>query len=88
MEIIHELESEPRGAYGGALGYISYDGSMDFAITIRTLEIAGGTIAIQAGAGIVYNSDPQKEFEETCHKAHGMQNAVALAANGLQLENG
>ncbi|MCG2660516.1 MAG: anthranilate synthase component I [Kiritimatiellae bacterium] len=88
MEIIHELESEPRGAYGGALGYISYDGSMDFAITIRTLEIAGGTIAIQAGAGIVYNSDPQKEFEETGHKARGMQNAVALAANGLQLKNG
>ena len=85
MEIIHELESEPRGAYGGALGYISYDGSMDFAITIRTLEITGGTIAIQAGAGIVHNSDPQKEFEETCHKARGMQNAVALAANGLQL---
>ncbi|MBU0714093.1 MAG: anthranilate synthase component I [Verrucomicrobia bacterium] len=86
MEIIHELESEPRGAYGGALGYISYDGSMDFAITIRTLEIADGTIAIQAGGGVVYNSDPQKEFEETCHKARGMQNAVALAANGLRLE--
>ncbi len=87
MEIIHELESDPRGAYGGALGYISYDGSMDFAITIRTLEIAGGTIAIQAGAGIVYNSDPQKEFEETCHKARGMQNAVTLAVNGLQLQD-
>jgi len=87
MEIIHELESEPRGAYGGALGYVSYDGSMDFAITIRTLEIAGGTIAIQAGGGVVYNSDPQKEFEETCHKARGMQKAVALAANGLQLED-
>jgi anthranilate synthase component 1 len=87
MEIIHELESEPRGAYGGALGYISYDGSMDFAITIRTLEITGGTIAIQAGGGVVYNSDPQKEFEETCHKARGMQNAVALAANGLQLQD-
>ena len=87
MEIIHELESDPRGAYGGALGYISYDGSMDFAITIRTLEIAGGTIAIQAGGGVVYNSDPQKEFEETCHKARGMQNAVALAASGLQLES-
>ncbi len=87
MEIIHELESEPRGAYGGALGYISYDGSMDFAITIRTLEITGGTVAIQAGGGVVYNSDPQKEFEETCHKARGMQKAVDLAANGLQIEN-
>lgn len=87
MEIIHELETEPRGAYGGALGYISYDGSMDFAITIRTLDIAAGMVAVQAGAGIVYNSDPQKEFEETCHKARGMQKAVMLATNGLQLED-
>ncbi len=86
MEIIHELEMEPRGAYGGALGYISYDGSMDFAITIRTLEITEGVIAVQAGAGIVYNSDPQQEYEETCHKALGMQNAVRLAAAGLRLE--
>lgn len=88
MEIINELEAEPRGAYGGALGYISYDGSMDFAITIRTLEIAAGTVAVQAGAGIVYNSDPQKEYEETCHKARGMQKAVSLAAAGLRLEEG
>jgi anthranilate synthase component 1 len=86
MEIIHELEPEPRGAYGGALGYVSYDGSMDFAITIRTLEIAANTVAVQAGAGIVYNSDPQKEYEETCHKARGMQQAVSLAARGLRLE--
>ncbi len=88
MEIIHELEPGPRGAYGGALGYVSYDGSMDFAITIRTLEVMGGEVAVQAGAGIVYNSDPQREYEETCHKAQGMQKAVALAAAGLQLEKG
>ncbi len=87
MEIINEMEAEPRGAYGGALGYISYDGSMDFAITIRTLDIADDVVAVQAGAGIVYNSDPQKEFEETCHKARGMQQAVMLAANGLQLDD-
>lgn len=86
MEIIHELEPEPRGAYGGALGYISYSGSMDFAITIRTLEIAAGRVAVQAGAGIVYNSDPQKEYEETCHKARGLLAAVDLAARGLRLE--
>lgn len=85
MEIIHELEREPRGAYGGALGYIGYDGNMDFAITIRTMEIMNGAISIQAGAGIVYNSDPQKEFEETLHKARGLQKAVELAANGLRL---
>lgn len=87
MEIIHELESEPRGSYGGAVGYISYDGNMDFAITIRTMDVSNGTVAIQAGAGIVFNSDPESEFEETCHKARGMQQAVALAANGLSLDN-
>ncbi len=87
MEIIQELEPEPRGAYGGALGYIGYDGSMDFAITIRTLEAAGGTLAVQAGAGIVYNSDPAREWEETCHKAAALRKAVELAAGGLTLDN-
>ena len=85
MEIINELEPGPRGAYGGAVGYIGYDGSMDFAITIRTIEADKGVISIQAGAGIVFNSDPQREFEETCHKAEAMKSAVALAANGLRL---
>jgi len=85
MEIIHELEPEPRGVYGGAVGYIGYDGSMDFAITIRTIEVTGNRLSIQAGAGIVYDSDPQREYEETCHKARGMQKAVELAAKGLEL---
>lgn len=84
MEIIHELEPGPRGAYGGAVGYIGYDGNMDLAITIRTLDVVGDTIAVQAGAGIVYDSDPDREFEETCHKARGMQKAVELAARGLE----
>lgn len=87
MEIINELEPEPRGSYGGALGYISYDGSMDFAITIRTMDVSGGTVAIQAGAGIVFNSDPQREFEETCHKAKGMQKAVEMAIGGLEVND-
>ena len=86
MEIIHELEDEPRGAYGGAVGYISYDGNMDLAITIRTLEMSDGVVAVQAGAGIVFDSDPVREFEETCHKAAGMQKAVQMAANGLVVE--
>ncbi len=85
MEIIHELEPQPRGAYGGAVGYIGYDGNMDLAITIRTLEIEGENVSVQAGAGIVYDSDPQKEYEETCHKARGMVKALELAANGLEL---
>ena len=83
MEIIHELEPGPRGAYGGAVGYISYCGNMDLAITIRTLEIGGGVVSVQAGAGIVYDSDPAFEFQETCLKARGMQKAVEMAANGL-----
>ncbi len=85
MQIIHELEPEPRGAYGGAVGYIGYDGNMDLAITIRTMEVVNGTVSVQAGAGIVYDSDPEKEYQETCHKARGMQKAVELAARGLEL---
>jgi anthranilate synthase component 1 len=85
MEIINELEPQPRGAYGGAVGYLGYDGNMDLAITIRTLEIKGDEVAVQAGAGIVYDSDPDKEFDETCHKARGMMRALELAANGLAM---
>ncbi len=85
MEIIHELEPEPRGAYGGALGYVSYTGNMDLAITIRTMDMQDGTVSVQAGAGIVFDSDPQREYEETCHKARGMQKAVAMAAGGLEV---
>jgi anthranilate synthase component 1 len=86
MEIIRELEPGPRGVYGGAMGYISYGGAMDLAITIRTLEIEEGRVAVQAGAGIVYDSDPQMEYEETCHKACAMQKAVEMAARGLELD--
>jgi len=86
MEIIHELEPGPRGAYGGAVGYISYCGNMDLAITIRTLEIGDGVVSVQAGAGIVYDSDPAFEFQETCLKARGMQKAVEMAARGLAVE--
>ncbi len=86
MEIIHELEPGPRGVYGGALGYISYGGNLDMAITIRTVELCGGCVSIQAGAGVVFDSDPDREYEETCQKARGMQQAVALAARGLELD--
>lgn len=85
MEIIHELEKGPRGVYGGAIGYVSYDGNMDLAITIRTMEVADGLVSIQAGAGIVFDSDPQKEFEETGHKARALQKAVQMAARGLEI---
>jgi anthranilate synthase component 1 len=86
MEIIHELEPEPRGAYGGAVGYVSYHGNMDLAITIRTLEAIGGGVSVQAGAGIVYDSNPDREYEETCHKARALLKAVEMAASGLEVE--
>ncbi len=85
MEIVHELEPEPRGVYGGAVGYVGYDGNMDMAITIRTLRVANGRVSVQAGAGVVYDSDPEREFQETCHKARGMRLAVELAARNLDL---
>jgi anthranilate synthase component 1 len=88
MQIINELEPEARGPYGGAVGYFSYAGDMDLAITIRTLDFGDGEVSVQAGAGIVYDSDPEKEFQETQHKSRGMQKAMQLAADGLDLDGG
>jgi anthranilate synthase component 1 len=67
------------------VGYISYTGNLDLAITIRTLEIENGVVSVQAGAGVVYDSDPEREYEETCHKARGMRRAVEMAADGLEI---
>jgi anthranilate synthase component I len=78
MEIIAELEQEPRGPYGGALGYISFTGNMDLAITIRTAAIQDGTLTVRAGAGIVADSDPERERQETVSKARAMQKALEL----------
>jgi anthranilate synthase component 1 len=83
MEIIHELEPGPRGPYGGAVGYFSFNGNMDFCITIRTIVIHGQTLAIQAGAGIVADSDPAAEYQETLNKGRGLMEAVAMASRGL-----
>lgn len=85
MEIISELEKEPRGAYGGAIGYFSFNGNMDFGIIIRTIVLEGKDISIQAGAGIVADSDPEHEYAETVNKAKGMVRALNLAASGLDL---
>lgn len=78
MEIISELESTPRGPYGGAVGYISFHGNMDMAITIRTACIDGGRMVVQAGAGIVADSDPEKERRETVNKAMSIEKALEL----------
>lgn len=68
MEIINELEEVKRGVYSGAIGYLSANGNMDFALAIRTMVMKGEDVYIQAGAGIVYDSVPEKEYEETLHK--------------------
>ena len=86
MELINEYEPCARGVYGGAIGYFSYTGNLDLAITIRTLEMRGNEIAVQAGAGIVFDSVPEKEYEETLNKAAAIFKTVELAANGLNLE--
>ncbi len=85
LEIINELEPSPREIYGGAVGYFGFNGNMDTAITIRTMEVSGNQISVQAGAGIVYDSDPEFEYNETRHKARGMFKAIALAAKNMEL---
>ena len=81
MQIIEELENERRGIYAGAVGYISFQGNMDTAIAIRTAIIRGNEIFIQAGAGIVADSVPEKEWEETRNKAKALIKAVEIAEN-------
>jgi anthranilate synthase component I len=83
MEIIEEIEPDRRGPYAGAVGYLSYSGNMDTCITIRTLIIKDGKVYVQAGAGIVADSEPEKEYMETINKAKGMMKAVDMAEEGL-----
>ena len=78
MEIIAELEDGPRGPYGGAVGYFSFDGNMDFAICIRTAIAEHGRMTIRAGAGVVADSDPDYEYRETVNKAGAMARSVEL----------
>lgn len=84
MEIIDELENRRRGIYGGAVGYFSYSGNMDLAIAIRTLVVSEGQIYLQAGAGIVADSDPEAEYQETVNKAAAVRRAIDMARAGLE----
>ncbi len=84
MEIIDELEPVKRGVYGGAVGYIGWNGNMDTAIAIRTAVIKDGTLHIQAGAGVVADSVPKNEWDETMNKGRAIFRAVALAEAGLE----
>jgi hypothetical protein len=80
MEIIDELEPEKRGVYGGGVGYFSAGGDMDMCIALRTAVVQDGTLYIQAGGGVVYDSDPQAEFEETENKARAIRRAADAGA--------
>ncbi|MBI2834649.1 MAG: anthranilate synthase component I [Acidobacteria bacterium] len=83
MEIIAELEPTPRGIYAGAVGYLDFAGNLDFCITIRTIAIRNGVAHMQAGAGIVADSNPAAEFEETRDKARALMSALEMAEAGL-----
>ena len=84
MEIVEELESVRRGPYAGAVGYVSFSGNLDTCITIRTIVFSRGVATIQVGAGIVADSEPDREYQETMNKARGMLRAIEMAEAGLE----
>ncbi len=84
MEIIEELEPHRRGVYGGAVGYVDFSGNLDTCIALRTLVIKDGIAYIQAGGGIVADSQPKREREESMNKAHALIRAVKVAHEGLR----
>ena len=79
MQLLGGIEKSPRGIYGGAAGYFSYSGDMDFAIVIRTMVLENGILEMRSGAGIVADSDPDREYEETENKAKAVFEAAKLA---------
>ncbi|MBA7651803.1 Anthranilate synthase component 1 [subsurface metagenome] len=85
MEIIAELEPEKRGPYAGAVGYFSFSGNMDMAIAIRTMVMTKGVAYVQAGGGIVYDSVPEREFEESMNKAKALLKAISQAESSAQI---
>jgi anthranilate synthase component 1 len=84
MEIIEELETSRRGAYGGAIGFFCPNGDTELAITIRSITLKDGMAHVQAGAGLVYDSDPTEEYLETLNKAGAPLAALRLAEKGLE----
>ena len=86
MEIIAELEPEQRGPYAGAVGYMGYSGNLDTAITIRTVVMRDGVAYIQAGAGLVTDSVPEKEYQESLSKASAMLRAIEEAERRAPLD--
>jgi anthranilate synthase component 1 len=86
MEIIDELEPTRRGVYAGAVGYLSFQDDMDTAIAIRTAVVKDGVLYVQAGAGIVYDSVPESEWQETLNKARAVLRAAEMVQAGLHAE--
>ena len=84
MRIIDELEKTKRGPYAGAVGYFSFSGNMDTCINIRTIVVKGRDAYIQAGAGIVADSVPSREYQETVNKARAMVRAIEIAGEGVE----
>jgi anthranilate synthase component 1 len=82
MEIIGKLERSPRGPYAGTVGYFDFTGNMDFAITIRSIVVSGNCATIQAGAGIVADSVPEREFKETEQKMGATLQALKMLREG------
>ena len=79
MQIIDELEKEKRGVYAGGVGYFSAGGDMDTCIALRTGVVKDGKLYVQAGGGVVYDSDPEAEYQETVHKSNAIRKAAADA---------
>src|SRR5574339_21902 len=79
LEIISDLEPDLRGAYAGMVGYFGFDGNMDTCLALRTMVARGNTFSVQAGAGIVADSNPNTEYQETVNKASAMLKAIEIA---------
>ena len=84
MEIIDDIEPHRRGPYGGAVGYIDYRGNMDTCIALRTMVISEGNVRVQAGCGVVADSDPTAEYQETMNKARALVSAIELTHQRLK----
>jgi anthranilate synthase component 1 len=84
MELIDKFENIKRGPYAGSVGYIGFSGNIDMCITIRTILVSGDTAYVQAGAGIVLDSIPEREYQETLNKAKAMIKAIEFAERGLE----
>jgi anthranilate synthase component 1 len=88
MEIIHELEPEKRGVYGGGAGYFAANGEMDMCISLRTAVLRDGKVYIQSGGGVVFDSDPEAEWQETVNKSRAMIRAAEDAGLFVRRGNG